>query len=59
MGVFIGVYMLPNILKINGFIKLSDHSLISWYLIGIYNKHPLFTNICKYMTLVFLVEVSQ
>ena len=31
---------LSSVVTINGFIKLSDHPLISWYLKGIYNRHP-------------------
>ena len=41
---------LSSVVTIKGFIKLSDHPLIAWYLKGIYNKHPVlpkYSNTCN------------
>ena len=31
---------LSNVVTIRGYLKLSEHSLVSQYLKGIYNRHP-------------------
>ena len=47
---------LYSAVTIKGFINLLNHPLISQYLKGIYNEHPVYQNVVN-MGLVTLVEV--